>query len=260
MMDRGREKGVWAAPPHSIGNRSPRKPCPSVSITISPISPQNTLSSWPFSKSTLVSRRLFVSPFTSCQYPSVRLATNISLSSQSTAAHCLSASVLNRLERARASHLHHHHHHRPVSWRRFFCFHSPSALPHPHHLAANCCCQRRSSSSSSSRRPIKAKEEPSLMFDASTNIITLDLIIEIDPPLWDYHQLAVDFWYNTTSRGAANQMANSNRKASLFNRWKQQAQDGLEGVSEEEVIEFREAFRLFDKVGWCLGDRSKICF
>jgi hypothetical protein len=55
-------------------------------------------------------------------------------------------------------------------------------------------------------------------------------------------------------------MANSNRKASLFNRWKQQAQDGLEGVSEEEVIEFREAFRLFDKVGWCLGDRSKICF
>lgn len=41
----------------------------------------------------------------------------------------------------------------------------------------------------------------------------------------------------------------SNRKSSLFNRWKQQSTaDQLEGISEEEMIEYKEAFRLFDKV------------
>lgn len=42
----------------------------------------------------------------------------------------------------------------------------------------------------------------------------------------------------------------SNRKTSLFSRWKQQTNNNeqLEGVSEEEAIEYREAFRLFDKV------------
>ncbi|VDN42105.1 unnamed protein product [Gongylonema pulchrum] len=44
-------------------------------------------------------------------------------------------------------------------------------------------------------------------------------------------------------------MSNS-RKMSLFNRWKQQTNnEQLEGVSEEEAIEYREAFRLFDKDG-----------
>lgn len=40
------------------------------------------------------------------------------------------------------------------------------------------------------------------------------------------------------------------RKASLFHRWRQNdsAPEGLEGISEEELSEFREAFRLFDKV------------
>lgn len=43
-------------------------------------------------------------------------------------------------------------------------------------------------------------------------------------------------------------MSNS-RKMSLFNRWKQQTNnEHLEGVSEEEIIEYREAFRMFDKV------------
>lgn len=41
----------------------------------------------------------------------------------------------------------------------------------------------------------------------------------------------------------------NNRKMSLFSRWKQQTNnEQLEGVSEEEAIEYREAFRLFDKV------------
>ncbi|TMS34778.1 hypothetical protein L596_002300 [Steinernema carpocapsae] len=41
-----------------------------------------------------------------------------------------------------------------------------------------------------------------------------------------------------------------NRKMSLFNRWKQQSHEsGLEGISEEELIEYKEAFRLFDKDG-----------
>lgn len=41
-----------------------------------------------------------------------------------------------------------------------------------------------------------------------------------------------------------------NGKASLFNRWKHQtAYDQLfEGISEEEKLEYKEAFRLFDKV------------
>jgi len=43
----------------------------------------------------------------------------------------------------------------------------------------------------------------------------------------------------------------STRKLSLFNRWKNQTQidDGIEGISEEEMLEFKEAFRLFDKDG-----------
>uniref|UniRef100_A0A1I8EV05 EF-hand domain-containing protein n=1 Tax=Wuchereria bancrofti TaxID=6293 RepID=A0A1I8EV05_WUCBA len=42
----------------------------------------------------------------------------------------------------------------------------------------------------------------------------------------------------------------NNRKMSLFSRWKQQTNnEQLEGVSEEEAIEYREAFRLFDKDG-----------
>jgi hypothetical protein len=43
----------------------------------------------------------------------------------------------------------------------------------------------------------------------------------------------------------------STRKLSLFNRWKNQnltADFALEGISEEELVEYKEAFRLFDKV------------
>lgn len=41
----------------------------------------------------------------------------------------------------------------------------------------------------------------------------------------------------------------SKRKTSLFNRWKQQnASEQFEGITEEEMIEYKEAFRLFDKV------------
>lgn len=39
------------------------------------------------------------------------------------------------------------------------------------------------------------------------------------------------------------------RKMSLFNRWKAQtSESGLDGISEEELVEYKEAFRLFDKV------------
>ncbi len=39
------------------------------------------------------------------------------------------------------------------------------------------------------------------------------------------------------------------RKMSLFNRWKQQTNEiSLEGIGEEELAEYKEAFRLFDKV------------
>ncbi|CAD5214589.1 unnamed protein product [Bursaphelenchus xylophilus] len=43
----------------------------------------------------------------------------------------------------------------------------------------------------------------------------------------------------------------STRKLSLFNRWKNQAlnETELDGISEEEMIEYKEAFRLFDKDG-----------
>jgi len=46
-------------------------------------------------------------------------------------------------------------------------------------------------------------------------------------------------------------VAMSTRKLSLFNRWKNQANvdNELEGISEEEMIEYKEAFRLFDKDG-----------
>ncbi|KAI1709841.1 EF hand domain-containing protein [Ditylenchus destructor] len=46
-------------------------------------------------------------------------------------------------------------------------------------------------------------------------------------------------------------VAMSTRKLSLFNRWKTQtlADTQLEGISEEEMIEYKEAFRLFDKDG-----------
>lgn len=40
----------------------------------------------------------------------------------------------------------------------------------------------------------------------------------------------------------------SNRKPSLFQRWKQQTVTELEGITQDEMEEFREAFRLFDKV------------
>jgi hypothetical protein len=44
------------------------------------------------------------------------------------------------------------------------------------------------------------------------------------------------------------------RKDSLFTRFKRNEeehrnQNGLHGISSEELEEFREAFRLFDKVG-----------
>lgn len=41
------------------------------------------------------------------------------------------------------------------------------------------------------------------------------------------------------------------RRVSLFNRWSQKQSttiNGLEGINEEELIEYKEAFRLFDKV------------
>ncbi|KAI6184614.1 Calmodulin-like protein [Aphelenchoides bicaudatus] len=44
----------------------------------------------------------------------------------------------------------------------------------------------------------------------------------------------------------------STRKLSLFNRWKNQNLTNdyaLDGISEEELIEYKEAFRLFDKDG-----------
>lgn len=47
----------------------------------------------------------------------------------------------------------------------------------------------------------------------------------------------------------------STRKLSLFNRWKNQnltADVALEGISEEELVEYKEAFRLFDKVSLSL--------
>ena len=43
----------------------------------------------------------------------------------------------------------------------------------------------------------------------------------------------------------------STRKLSLFNRWKNQnlaTEVDIEGISEEELVEYKEAFRLFDKV------------
>lgn len=45
-------------------------------------------------------------------------------------------------------------------------------------------------------------------------------------------------------------VAMSTRKLSLFNRWKNQTlvDSALEGISEEEMVEYKEAFRLFDKV------------
>lgn len=41
------------------------------------------------------------------------------------------------------------------------------------------------------------------------------------------------------------------RRVSLFNRWQAKQNTvvtGLEGINEEELIEYKEAFRLFDKV------------
>lgn len=44
--------------------------------------------------------------------------------------------------------------------------------------------------------------------------------------------------------------ASAKRKSSLFNRWKSKNQEEpiVYGFSAEEVYEFREAFRMFDKV------------
>ncbi|CAG9539435.1 unnamed protein product, partial [Cercopithifilaria johnstoni] len=40
----------------------------------------------------------------------------------------------------------------------------------------------------------------------------------------------------------------SKRRSSMFNRWKQQDRDEqLAGITEEEMIEYKEAFHLFDK-------------
>uniref|UniRef100_A0A1I8ESN8 EF-hand domain-containing protein n=1 Tax=Wuchereria bancrofti TaxID=6293 RepID=A0A1I8ESN8_WUCBA len=42
----------------------------------------------------------------------------------------------------------------------------------------------------------------------------------------------------------------SRRRSSLFNRWKQQNRnEQFEGITEEEMIEYKEAFHLFDKDG-----------
>lgn len=47
----------------------------------------------------------------------------------------------------------------------------------------------------------------------------------------------------------------STRKLSLFNRWKNAAVDvELDGITEEERLEYKEAFRLFDKV--CLAHET----
>lgn len=42
----------------------------------------------------------------------------------------------------------------------------------------------------------------------------------------------------------------SSHKMSLFNRWKNQTavEVAMDGITEEEMEEFKEAFRLFDKV------------
>lgn len=53
----------------------------------------------------------------------------------------------------------------------------------------------------------------------------------------------------------------STRKLSLFNRWKNQnltTEFALEGISEEELVEYKEAFRLFDKVSQIF--HFKACF
>lgn len=52
------------------------------------------------------------------------------------------------------------------------------------------------------------------------------------------------------SRASSLAAAMSTRKLSLFNRWKNQALSDtiLDGISEEEMTEYKEAFRLFDKV------------
>ncbi|KAL3108379.1 hypothetical protein niasHT_015301 [Heterodera trifolii] len=52
-------------------------------------------------------------------------------------------------------------------------------------------------------------------------------------------------------KSRASSLAMSTRKLSLFNRWKNQAMldTALEGISEEEMVEYKEAFRLFDKDG-----------
>uniref|UniRef100_A0A0K0CZI4 Calmodulin n=1 Tax=Angiostrongylus cantonensis TaxID=6313 RepID=A0A0K0CZI4_ANGCA len=47
-------------------------------------------------------------------------------------------------------------------------------------------------------------------------------------------------------------MSSDPRRISLFNRWQQKqtgVPTGLEGINEEELIEYKEAFRLFDKDG-----------
>jgi hypothetical protein len=52
------------------------------------------------------------------------------------------------------------------------------------------------------------------------------------------------------SRASSFAAAMTSRKMSLFNRWKNQSifDTALEGISEEEMFEYKEAFRLFDKV------------
>ncbi|VDM98311.1 unnamed protein product [Onchocerca ochengi] len=42
----------------------------------------------------------------------------------------------------------------------------------------------------------------------------------------------------------------SRRRSLLFNRWKQQKKnEEFDGITEEELIEYKEAFHLFDKDG-----------
>jgi hypothetical protein len=51
------------------------------------------------------------------------------------------------------------------------------------------------------------------------------------------------------SRASSFAAAMTSRKLSLFNRWKNQSifDTALEGITDEEMFEYKEAFRLFDK-------------
>uniref|UniRef100_A0A1I7WBV4 Calmodulin n=1 Tax=Heterorhabditis bacteriophora TaxID=37862 RepID=A0A1I7WBV4_HETBA len=60
--------------------------------------------------------------------------------------------------------------------------------------------------------------------------------------------------------GASADKMTDPRRVSLFNRWQQKQTNvsGLEGINEEELIEYKEAFRLFDKTVHCANAFTRL--